>query len=127
MAELLKKNCIGPRTPENARRMFKPVPASHLRSVRRIAGVGLMLALLLFLGAAVACPDLHAAVCPDAGKPTDSCAVALFGAGLVEPSVTLALCLAIVLGICMSLPWRPEANHKQILFGLTTFARPPPV
>jgi hypothetical protein len=105
--------------------MGKPITARKLRVAGRIAGVAVMLALLVFLCAAAVSPTLHEAVCPDAGSPTDTCAVVSFAMGLVESCSTTVCCLAIILGVFISLPWRCEVYHAAPLFRLSPCRAPP--
>lgn len=101
-------------------------PVRRLSTAAQAAGSWLMLALLLFLDAAAASPALHAAVCPDAGRPQDNCAVAQFAAGLVEslpvPDVGPVPTRHDRLP-CQ--PWHREVHPVSPLFRLAS-SRPPP-
>jgi hypothetical protein len=55
--------------------MSSSVPKRRGTAAGKIAGALLMLALLAFLTAAAAFPGLHEACCPEAGQPTDTCAL----------------------------------------------------
>ncbi|MBE7499486.1 MAG: hypothetical protein HS113_04105 [Verrucomicrobiales bacterium] len=92
----------------------------------KAGGAWLMLALLLFLEAAAAWPALHAAVCPDAGRSQDHCAVAQFAAGFAESSPGPAPTLIPTReGHLPCLPWRQEVHPTSPLFRLAS-CRPPP-
>jgi hypothetical protein len=66
--------------------MCRLAPGGKWRNAGKIAGALLMIALLLLLCIAAASPAVHRAVCPNAGKPGDSCAVAAFAGGAVASS-----------------------------------------
>jgi len=105
--------------------MCRLAPTKKWRTAGRIAGAALMLGLLVFLDAAAVSFPLHQAVCPDAGKPTDTCAVAAFAAGLAESPATPVLCLAAIVGVFIPLLWRCEVHRTAPLFRLSPSHSPP--
>jgi hypothetical protein len=62
----------------------------------RIAGVAVLIALVLGLGLCASSAALHQKLCPYAGTPGDSCAVAAFAAGLVTASPVPVIVAAVV-------------------------------
>lgn len=105
--------------------MGRLTPARRWRGVGRIVGALLMLALLVFLGAAAVSFPLHQSVCPDAGSPTDSCAVVAFAAGLVESPLSLVLGATVILTFLIALLMPCEADSSMPLFRLYPSHSPP--
>lgn len=90
-----------------------------------VSGVVALLLLLEFLGAAAACPALHAAVCPDAGKATDSCVVVVFATGKVASSSHPVLCVSEVARYPVALLPPSEVHPATSLFRLSPSRAPP--
>lgn len=89
------------------------------------AGALIMLALLLFLGAAAASITVHELVCPDAGQPDHQCAVTQFAAGQIETPLVAVACLTVFLGVLAVPLWSNEAHPASPLFLLSPSRAPP--
>jgi hypothetical protein len=105
--------------------MCRLASTKRWRSAGTLASALLMLALLIFLDAAAASSPLHRAVCPDAGKPTDTCAVATFAGGTVADSpapavLAIAVCLVLVIA-----RWTDEVLASAPVFRLSPSRAPP--
>jgi len=95
------------------------------RRIGRTAGALIMLALLLFLGAAATSNAVHELVCPDAGQPDHHCAVTQFAAGQIETSQVAVACLTVFLGVLTVPVWSKETHPASSLFRLSPSRAPP--
>jgi hypothetical protein len=95
------------------------------RVAGRIVGVALLIALVLGLGLVASSATLHKKICPNAGKPGDSCAVAAFAGGAVAGSPTPALAVAFVVLVTAPARWTDEAFPYAPLFRLSPSRAPP--
>lgn len=91
----------------------------------RIAGVALLIALVLGLDLAASCSTLHQRLCPNAGKPGDSCAIAAFAGGALSGSPAPVVLTVVVLGVILAARWTDALFPSAPVFQLSPSRAPP--
>lgn len=81
---------------------MRAVPSARTRGAAgKIAAVALLVILVLGLALVGSSETLHQKICPNAGRPGDSCAVATFAGGVpAGSSAPTVLAAAVLLAIC---------------------------
>jgi hypothetical protein len=96
-----------------------------LRAAGRIAGVALLIALLLGLGACASSMALHKKFCPNAGTPNDHCAVMAFAAGAEAALLPQALVVVLIALVTAAVCWREISFVSASVFRLSPSRAPP--